>query len=115
MNGAPKGQGSNALTPEIFCKACASSLVQVGDWSQEDASNWRIRIWCPECGFERLAILGSSDVEYLSYAIEGGFARVLEALGELQDMPLTDAWGETALALDLVTRLKLERKTPTTR
>ena len=107
MNVGPNGEESRAVTPQIFCKACASPLVQASDWSQEDAANWHARIWCPECGFEHEAILGRSEVAYLSVAIEGGFAHVLEALAELQDMPDT---GQTDL--DLVVRLRSERIAP---
>ena len=107
MNSGPNGEGSRAVTQHIFCKACASPLVQATDWSQEDAVNWRVRIWCPECGFEREAILGRAEVAYLSAAIEGGFAHVLEALAEMQDLPET---GETIeIGLDLVMRLRSER------
>lgn len=107
VNVGPNGEGSRAVTPQIFCKACASPLVQATDWTQEDTVNWHVRIWCPECGFEHEAILGRSEVAYLSFAIEGGFAYVLEALGELQDMPETDGIGP-----DLVLRLRSERIAP---
>jgi hypothetical protein len=107
VNVGPNGEESRAVTPHIFCKACASPLVQASDWSQEDAANWHVRIWCPECGFEHEAILGRSEVAYLSFAIEGGFAHVLEALAELQDMPETSRTG-----LDLVMRLRSERIAP---
>jgi hypothetical protein len=107
VNVGPNGEVSRALAPQIFCKACASPLVQASDWSQEDGANWRVRIWCPECSFEREAILGRSEVACLSFAIEGGFAHVLEALAELQDMPVS---GETPL--NLVTRLRSERIAP---
>jgi hypothetical protein len=107
VNVGPNGEGSRTVTPQIFCKACASPLVQASDWSQEDAANWHVRIWCPECGFEHEAILGRAEVAYLSVAIESAFAHVLEALAELQDMPGT---GETDL--DLVVRLRSERIAP---
>ncbi len=81
--------------------------MQASDWSQEDATNWHVRIWCPECGFEREAVLDRSEVAYLSLAIEGGFAYVLEALAELQDMP--ESSGDP---IDLVMRLRSESIAP---
>lgn len=88
----------------VYCKACASPLVQASDWAQQDADTWQVRIWCPECGFERQAVLGRPDVARLSYALENGFAYVLEALGELQDEIETGS-----AALDIVVRLHSER------
>jgi hypothetical protein len=110
VNVGPNGEVSRAVSPQIFCKACASPLVQATDWSQEDATNWHVRIWCPECGFEHEAILGRSEVAYLSFAVEGGFAHVLEALAELQDVPET-----SGTDLDLVMRLRSERIAPANR
>jgi len=66
-----------------------------------------VRIWCPECAYEHHADLGREEVAYLSHAVEGGFAYLLEALAELQDSDDTGPSG-----LDLVHRLRAERITP---
>lgn len=94
------------ITPQIFCKECASPLVQALDWQQDDEKNWQVRLWCPDCGFEQQAILGPSDTGYLSMAIESGFAYMLEALAELQDGADDDT------ELELIPRVLTERITP---
>ncbi len=72
------------VTPNVFCQACHSPLVQGLDWRQENGSSWTVRLWCPECGFERAATLSRPQLLYLSLAIEEGFVWVLEALSELK-------------------------------
>jgi hypothetical protein len=79
-------EAENSLGPQIFCKACSSPLVQATDWAEEEGG-WRARIWCPECGFEQEVVLAKAEVAYLSLAVESGFAYLLEALAELEDMP----------------------------
>ena len=73
-----------STAPQIFCRSCASPLVQASDWKQDERSSWHVRLWCPECAFERQVVLDKSQASYLSLAIEDGFAQVLEALEELQ-------------------------------
>jgi hypothetical protein len=80
------GDTGSSMAPQIFCKACSSPLVQATDWAEEE-DGWRARVWCPECGFEHEAVLAKAEVAYLSLAVEGGFACLLEALAELEDMP----------------------------
>ena len=104
VNVGPMGGEAGAASHQIYCKSCASPLVQVSDWSREDAKNWRVRIWCPECGSELHAILNHSEVAYLSSAIEGGFAHLLETLAELQDLTEADL-----ASVDPVTLLRSER------
>ena len=70
------------IAPTIFCRACGSPLVQAADWEQEEESHWSIRLWCPECGFERAATLDRPQLLYLSLAIEDGFGWMLQALSE---------------------------------
>ena len=91
----------------IHCKECSSPLVQASDWARQDAEHWHVRIWCPECGHERRAILGREDLAYLSHAIENGFISLLEALAELQD----ELAAETS-ALDVLVRLRAEQIAP---
>jgi hypothetical protein len=74
---------SKLATPNVFCRACHSPLVQAVDWKQVDESLWKVTLWCPECGFEQEATLERSQLLYLSLAIEEGFVWVLEALAEL--------------------------------
>ena len=73
-----------STTPQIFCRSCASPLVQASDWEQDERSSWHVRLWCPECGFERRVVLEKAQASYLSLAVEHGFAQVLESLEELQ-------------------------------
>ena len=88
-------EAPRTTVPQIFCKSCASPLVQASDWVREDKSHWRVRLWCPECGHELTALLGQAQINHLSMAIEEGFAVMLEALAELDG----DAFGETFLDL----------------
>lgn len=74
---------SKPVTPNVFCRACRSALVQAVDWKQDDESTWDVTLWCPECGFEQEATLQRSQLLYLSLAIEEGFVWMLEALTEL--------------------------------
>jgi hypothetical protein len=94
------------VVPQIFCRSCASPLMQAADWSREDESHWRVRLWCPECGLEQAALLDQPQVTYLSLAVEEGFARMLEALAEFDALYPKDA------GLDLVERARLERIEP---
>jgi hypothetical protein len=107
VNIGPTGETPRAVAPRIFCKACASPLVQASDWTHEDGGDWHARIWCPECGFEQEAILEQPEVAYLALAIESGFAHVLEALAQLQDLPESDR-----AEFDLVMRLRSEQIAP---
>jgi hypothetical protein len=94
------------VAPNIFCRACASPLVQAADWEQEDESLWSIRLWCPECGFEQAASLGRPQLLYLSLAIEEGFGWMLRALSEL------DATSAAASSLDFAHRVQTDRIQP---
>ena len=75
-----------ATPPMIFCRSCASPLVQALDWEQEDESSWSVRLWCPDCGFEQAAVLDRPQLIYLSLAVEGGFGWMLDALAELDSL-----------------------------
>lgn len=86
MNDASDKRLQRPVTPNIFCRACASPLVQAVEWEQEEDSVWSIRLWCPECGFEQTATLDRPQLLYLSLAIEEGFGWVLDALSELSDL-----------------------------
>lgn len=94
------------VVPQIFCRSCASRLVQAADWSREDESRWKVRLWCPECGLDQAALLDQQQVTYLSLAIEEGFACMLEALAEFDALTPADA------GLDLVERARSERVEP---
>ncbi len=76
---------SGIIAPNIFCRSCASPLVQATDWEQEDESFWGVRLWCPDCGFEQAATLDKPQLIYLTLAVEEGFARMLDALAQLDD------------------------------
>ena len=73
---------SHTAAPAIFCRSCASPLVQALDWEEEEPL-WSLRLWCPECGFEQAAMLDRSQLFYLALAVEEGFGRILDALDEL--------------------------------
>ena len=108
---APVSKGMNEeksriVTPQIFCRSCASPLVQSTDWQRADESRWSVRLWCPECGFEQPALLDRPQVTYLSLAIEEGFACMLEALAELDTVVPAHA------SLDLVKRARSDRIEP---
>lgn len=77
---------SKLATPNVFCRACRSPLVQAVGWKQDDESSWNVRLLCPECGFEQEATLERSQLLYLSLAIEEGFVWMLEALAELNSI-----------------------------
>jgi hypothetical protein len=94
------------VTPQVFCRSCASPLVQSADWQRADESRWSVRLWCPECGFEQQALLDRPQVTYLSLAIEEGFACMLEALAELHTLVPAHA------SLDLVKRARSDRIEP---
>lgn len=74
-------------TAQIFCRACASPLVQASDWLHVAEEGWRVRLWCPECGFELVSSLNQADASFLSMAIESGFIYMLDALSEFQEAP----------------------------
>jgi hypothetical protein len=82
--------------------------VQALDWAEERPGYWHTRIWCPECGFQQEAVLGPTEVAYLSLAVEEGFARLLEALAELQD-----ARQDAIADFDPIVRMRAEKATQT--
>ncbi|MBN1320984.1 MAG: zinc ribbon domain-containing protein [Thermoleophilia bacterium] len=94
---------SRTAAPTVFCRSCASPLVQALDWDEEEESLWGVRLWCPECGFEQAAILDRSQLFYLALAIEEGFGRMLDALDELSRM------SSLPEEPDLVDRAKTDR------
>lgn len=73
----------------IFCRACASPLLQAVEWEEHSQDTWRVKLWCPECGFEQEAILDRPQLIYLSLAIECGFTWMFEALAELDVLRLS--------------------------
>jgi hypothetical protein len=97
---------SRIVAPNIFCRSCASPLVQATDWEREEDSLWGVRLWCPECGFEQAAVLDQPQLVYLSLAVEEGFARVLDALAQF------NAETQPAQNLDLVKRAQTDRIEP---
>lgn len=107
MNNDINSEASVAAIPHLFCKACASPLIQATDWQQDIVFRWHVRLWCPECGFEREVLLEQHETARLSRAIEAGFAYLLEALFELEALAETDA-----ADLDLIRRVRHERIGP---
>ncbi len=78
---------SDVVTPVVFCRSCASPLVQALDWERKDESSWSVRLWCPECRHEQAATLDRSQLLYLSLAMEDAFGWVLDALKEFGAVP----------------------------
>ena len=95
-----------ALAPNIFCRSCASPLVQAADWEQEEEPLWGVRLWCPDCGFEQAAVLDRAQLLYLSLAVEEGFAWMLDALAQL------NAANFATMDPDLVQRARTDRIGP---
>ena len=101
---------THRLAPNIFCRSCASPLVQAMDWEQEgDQPMWSVRLWCPDCGFEQAAVLDRAALLYLSFAVEEGFSWMLDALAQF-----TLNHG-SPVDLDLVARAQTDRISPTVR
>ena len=97
------------LSPNLFCRSCASPLVQATDWEQEEGQLWGVRLWCPDCRFEQAAVLDRAQLTYLSFAVEEGFGWMLHALGQFT----ASAVAQTDL--DLVERAQTDRISPTAR
>lgn len=70
------------VAPNVFCRACASPLVQAFDWEPDEDSTWSVRLWCPDCDFEQAAVLDRAQLLYLTLAVEEGFAWMLDALSQ---------------------------------
>jgi hypothetical protein len=101
---------SVGLTPNIFCRSCASPLVQATDWEQDDEPDlWGVRLWCPDCGFEQAAVLDRAQLTYLSFAVEEGFGWMLDALAQFT------ASSSALTELDLVERARTDRISPAAR
>ena len=95
------------MAPNIFCRSCASPLVQAVEWEQEEDTLWSVTLWCPECGFEQVADpLDRPQLLYLSLAVEEGFAWMLDALAQLNAGALDSA------DFDLVHRARTDRISP---
>jgi hypothetical protein len=113
VNNRSDSEASRTVAPQIFCRSCASPLVQAADWDREDRTRWIVRLWCPECGFEQMALLDHPQVIYLSLAVEEGFACMLEALAEFETLGGSGFVGDNATDLDLIKRARVERIEPT--
>lgn len=105
------------VAPQVFCRSCTSPLVQASDWERKEGSRWSVRLWCPDCGFEQMAVLDRVQVTYLTLAIEEGFACALEALGEFgalcaSDLVLDEEIEFDGPGSDLVRRARSERIEP---
>ncbi len=97
---------SSTFAPNVFCRSCASPLVQALDWEQEEESLWGVRLWCPDCGFEQAAVLDRAQLLYLSLAVEEGFAWMLNALSQMSACALSSD------ELDIVQRAQTDRISP---
>jgi len=94
------------MAPNVFCRSCASPLIQALDWEQEEESMWSVRLWCPDCGFEQAAVLDRAQLLYLSLAVEEGFAWMLDALSQL------NAGALDSEDFDLIHRARTDRISP---
>jgi hypothetical protein len=112
VSDGPNNAKARNPVPRIFCRSCASPLVQAADWEQEDETHWTLRLWCPDCGFEQIAVLDRPQVIYLTLAIEEGFACILEALAELETFVESDLTGPDVAELDLTKRARSDRIEP---
>jgi len=74
----------------LCCGSCSSRLVQVSDWTREASSHWSVRLWCPECWYERQVTLDQQQAMLLSLGIEDGLACLLDGLLELDELPTTE-------------------------
>lgn len=106
MRYSKDNQQSSAFAPNVFCRSCASPLVQALDWEPEEEGLWGVRLWCPDCGFEQAAILDRAQLLYLSLAVEEGFAWMLDAIWQLNAHRLESD------ELDLVQRAQTDRISP---
>ena len=64
--------------------------MQAAEWTKEDESRWRVRLWCPECWHDQVAVLDRAQATYLSLAVEEGFASILETFEGLDAIVTTD-------------------------
>ena len=96
------------VAPNIFCRSCASPLVQARDWEPEDETMWSVRLWCPDCDFEQMAVLDKAQLLYLTLAVEEGFAWMLDALSQLNTSTLGPE------ELDIVKLAQTDRISPAT-
>lgn len=92
--------------PNVFCRACDSPLVQAVEWEQQADAVWKVKLWCPECGFTQAATLDRPQLLYLSLAIEEGFVWMLEAVSELGAVPMEPG------SLDFAHRAQTDRILP---
>jgi len=70
------------VEPEV-CTRCASHLAQPQDWLRIDDASWQVTVRCPECYVRYDIVLDQDQVNHLSYALEGGFQRLLEEVDRL--------------------------------
>ena len=90
MTNRSDNQPRPAAALAVFCRSCSSPLVQASDWTKEDESYWKVRLWCPECWREQVTVLDRAQAAYLSLAVEEGFASVLETFEGLDTIVTTE-------------------------
>jgi len=83
-------QSESVSALAVYCRYCASPLVQAAAWTKQDDSHWKVRLWCPECWREQAVVLDRTQAAYLSLAVEEGFACVLEAFEGLDAIVTTE-------------------------
>ncbi len=74
----------------LCCGSCSSRLVQVSDWAREQGARWSVRLWCPECWYQRRVALDQQQAMLLSLAVEDGLACLLDGLLELDELPTAE-------------------------
>ena len=74
----------------LYCRSCSSPLVQASGWTKQDESQWKVRLWCPECWHDQMIVLDRAQAGYLSLAVEEGFASMLESLEGLDGIPTVE-------------------------
>jgi hypothetical protein len=87
-----------AAAVSMYCRHCSSPLVQASGWAKQDEDHWEVRLWCPECWHDQIAVLNKTQAAHLSMAVEEGFACILDELEGFDAIPVVEPGNRPRLA-----------------
>jgi DNA-directed RNA polymerase subunit RPC12/RpoP len=90
---AARTDGALETEPELLriCSNCGSELVYPLDWVDEDATQWRMLLRCPDCESIREGIFTQLTIDVFADELDRGEAELLSTLKRLTHENMSEA------------------------